>query len=176
MLTVIGSRPGRSGYCDGVNRRGFLKIGALGMGAFGLNLADIYRAEAASSAKPGRKAIINVFLGGGPPHQDMWEIKTEAPKEIRGPFQPIATNVSGIQIGECFPKIAQIMDKSIVLRAVVGCEERHNSFQCTTGWRHAELRSIGGHPALGSVLHRRGNRVLRRSAACLGGAGLLHAT
>ncbi|MDA1051284.1 MAG: DUF1501 domain-containing protein [Planctomycetota bacterium] len=154
MLTVIGSRPGRSGYCDGVNRRGFLKIGALGVGAFGLNLADIYRAEAAGGAKPSRKAIINIFLGGGPPHQDMWEIKTEAPKEIRGPFQPITTNVAGIQIGECFPKIAQIMDKSIVLRAVVGCEERHNSFQCVTGWRHAELRSMGGHPALGSVLHR----------------------
>lgn len=154
MLTVIGSRPRRGGYCDGVNRRGFLKIGALGVGAFGLNLADIYRAEAAGSAKPSRKAIINIFLGGGPPHQDMWEIKTEAPKEIRGPFQPIATNVSGIQIGECFPKIAQIMDKSIVLRAVVGCEERHHSFQCMTGWRHAELRSMGGHPALGSVLHR----------------------
>ena len=154
MLTVLGSRPRRGGYCDGVNRRGFLKIGALGVGAFGLNLADIYRAEAAGSAQPSRKAIINIFLGGGPPHQDMWEIKTEAPKEIRGPFQPIATNVSGIQIGECFPKIAQIMDKSIVLRAVVGCEERHHSFQCMTGWRHAELRSMGGHPALGSVLHR----------------------
>ena len=154
MLTVLGSRPRRSGYCDGVNRRGFLKIGALGVSAFGLNLADIYRAEAVGSAKPGHKAIINIFLGGGPPHQDMWEIKTEAPREIRGPFQPIATNVAGIQIGECFPKIAQIMDKSIVLRAVVGCEERHNSFQCMTGWRHAELRSMGGHPALGSVLHR----------------------
>jgi hypothetical protein len=131
-----------------------LKIGALGVGAVGLNLADISRAEAAGGSKLGHKAVINIFLGGGPPHQDMWEIKTKAPKEIRGPFQPIATNVAGIQIGECFPKIAQIMDRSIVLRAVVGCEERHNSFQCMTGWRHAELRSMNGHPALGSVLHR----------------------
>jgi hypothetical protein len=98
--------------------------------------------------------VINIFLGGGPPHQDMWEIKTEAPKEIRGPFNPIETNVPGIRIGECFPKIAQIMDKSIVLRAVVGCEGRHNSFQCMTGWRHAELRSMGGHPAMGSVLQK----------------------
>lgn len=154
MLTVLGSRPGRSGYCDGVSRRGFLKIGALGVGALGLNLADIYRAEAAQGAKLGHKAVINIFLGGGPPHQDMWEIKTEAPKEIRGPFQPIATSVPGIQIGECFPKIAQIMDKSIVLRAVVGCEERHDSFQCMTGWRHAEMRALGGHPAMGSVLHK----------------------
>ena len=154
MLTVLGSKPSRSGYCDGVNRRGFLKIGALGVGGFGLNLADIYRAEAAAPTKKNHKAVINIFLGGGPPHQDMWEIKTEAPKEIRGPFQPIATNVPGIQIGECFPKIAQIMDKSAVLRAVVGCEGRHDSFQCMTGWRFQELRSMGGFPAMGSVLHK----------------------
>ena len=154
MLTIFGPRHDRSGYCDGVSRRGFLKIGALGVGACGLNLADLYRVDAASGTKTNHKAIINIFLGGGPPHQDMWEIKTEAPQEIRGPFQPIATNVPGIQIGECFPKIAQIMDKSIVLRAVVGCEGRHHSFQCMTGWRHAELRSMGGHPALGSVLHK----------------------
>ena len=154
MLTILGSRARRSGYCDGVSRRGFLKIGALGVGTAGLNLADIYRAEAAGGQSMNHKAVINIFLGGGPPHQDMWEIKTEAPKGIRGPFKPIATNVSGIQIGECFPKIAQIMDKSIVMRAVVGCEGRHNSFQCMTGFRHAELRSMGGHPALGSVLHR----------------------
>ena len=154
MLTVFGSKPRKSTYCDRISRRGMLKIGALGVGAFGLNLADIYRAEAAAGSKSNHKAVINIFLGGGPPHQDMWEIKTKAPKEIRGPFLPIATTVPGIQIGECFPKIASIMDKSVVLRAVVGCEERHNSFQCMTGWRHKELRSIGGFPAMGSVLHK----------------------
>jgi len=153
MLTIHGPKS-RSQYCDGVSRRDFLKIGALGVGAAGLNLADLYRVEAAEGSKISHKAVINIFLGGGPPHQDMWEIKTEAPKEIRGPFDPIETNVPGIQIGECFPKIAKIMDKSVVLRAVVGCEGRHNSFQCMTGWRHAELRSIGGHPAMGSVLHK----------------------
>lgn len=153
MLTIFGSQPRRSGYCDGVSRRNFLKIGALGVGAAGLNLADLYRADAADP-KRSHKAVINIFLGGGPPHQDMWEIKTQAPKEIRGPFQPIATNVPGIQIGECFPQIAKIMDKSVVLRAVVGCEGRHDSFQCMTGWRYNELRSMGGHPAMGSVLHK----------------------
>jgi len=154
MLTVFGPQPSKSAYCDGVSRRGFLKIGALGVGAAGLSLADLYRAQAASKSKMGHKAVINIFLGGGPPHQDMWEIKTEAPQNIRGPFHPIATNVPGIQIGECFPKIAQVMDKSVVLRAVVGCEGRHNSFQCMTGFRHAELRSMGGHPAMGSVLNK----------------------
>ena len=78
-----------SGYCDGVSLRSFLKVGALGVGTFGLNQADIYRAEAATSGGLGHKAVINIFLGGGP-HQDMWEIKTEASK-IRGPFQPIPT-------------------------------------------------------------------------------------
>jgi hypothetical protein len=154
MLTIHGPKGRRGDYCDGVSRRGFLKIGALGVGAFGLNLADIYRAEAVQGTSLGHKAVINIFLGGGPPHQDMWEIKTEAPKEIRGPFNPIATSVPGIQIGECFPQIAQIMDRSIVLRAVVGCEGRHDSFQCLSGWRHTELRSMGGHPAMGSALHK----------------------
>jgi len=156
MLTIYGSQKknARSGYCDGISRRGMLKIGALGVGAFGLNQADVLRAQAAAGKTVKHKSVINIFLGGGPPHQDMWEIKTEAPKGIRGPFKPIATNVPGIQIGECFPKIAQVMDKSVVMRAVVGCEGRHNSFQCMTGFRHAELRSMGGHPALGSVLHK----------------------
>ena len=154
MLTIYGSGSGGRGYCDGVSRRNFLKIGALGVGGLGMNLAGLNRADAASGSKTDHKAVINIFLGGGPPHQDMWEIKTEAPKEVRGPFQPISTSVPGIQIGECFPKIAQIMDRSVVLRAVVGCEGRHDSFQCMTGWRHSELRAMGGFPAMGSVLHK----------------------
>ena len=153
MLTIFGSQKNnaRSGYCDGISRRGMLKIGALGVGAFGLNQADLLRAAAAGKTQMNHKSVINIFLGGGPPHQDMWEIKTEAPKNIRGPFKPIATNVPGIQIGECFPKIAQSMDKAAVLRAVVGCEGRHDSFQCMTGFRHAELRSIAGCPPIDRI-------------------------
>ena len=80
MLSIYGSKPQRSGYCDGMSRRGLLKIGALGVGAYGLNMVDLLRAEGASGTKMNHKAVINIFLGGGPPHQDMWEIKTEAPK------------------------------------------------------------------------------------------------
>ena len=109
--------------CDGVSRRNFLKIGTFSFGATTLTLADIMRAEAATKQdnlpRTGHKAIINIFLGGGPPHQDMWEIKTEAPKEIRGEFKPIATRVTGIQIGEVFPRIASLMDKFAVIRSVV---------------------------------------------------------
>ena len=130
MLTILG-RPNR--FCDGVSRRSFLKIGALGVGATGLTLADIFRAEARAGTGTSHKAVINIFLGGGPPHQDMWEIKTEAPAEIRGEFKPIATNVTGIQIGEVFPRIAAAMDKFAVIRSVVGASGGHDAYQCTTG-------------------------------------------
>ncbi len=72
----------------------------------------------AKSPSNRHKAVINIFLGGGPPHQDMWDIKEDAPAEIRGEFKSIATKVEGIRIGECFPRIAQIMDKCAVIRSV----------------------------------------------------------
>ncbi len=148
MLTILG---GQQRLCDGLSRRSFLKIGGFSFGAGGLGLASILRAEAAAGrSSSSHKGIINIFLGGGPPHQDMWEIKTEAPSEIRGEFRPIATKVPGIQICEVFPKLAQLMDKAVVIRSVVGCKDRHESFQCMSGWFPDDLRSIGGRPAIGS--------------------------
>jgi hypothetical protein len=154
MLTILGRA---SRYCDGIARRGFLRIGGFTMGSAAyVGLASLMRAEAASATPNARagKAIINIFLGGGPPHQDMWEIKTEAPREIRGEFAPIDTAVPGIQIGECFPQLAKIMDRLVVVRSVVGCEGAHDGFQCLTGWNRRNLESIGGRPAIGSVLGR----------------------
>jgi hypothetical protein len=138
--------------CDGVSRRSFLKIGMLGLGVGGLTLADILRSEARAGTRNSHKAVINIFLGGGPPHQDMWEIKTEAPKEIRGEFRPISTNVPGIQICEVFPKVAAMIDKFAVIRSVVGARDNHDAFQCMTGWTKDSLRSIGGRPSMGSVM------------------------
>lgn len=152
MLTILGQK---TKYCDGVSRRSFMKIGGLAAGAFGsMTLADLMRAEDGSPRKNSEKAIINIFLGGGPPHQDMWEIKTEAPSEIRGEFGPISTAVPGIQIGECFPKLAGLMDKLAVIRSVVGCSGGHDAFQCFSGWNRNSLQSIGGRPSIGSVLSR----------------------
>ena len=154
---------GHTRFCDGISRRNFLKVGALSFGALNLTLADVLRAEAAAKkqepfARTGHKAVINVFLGGGPPHQDMWEIKTEAPKEIRGEFSPIQTNVTGIQIGETFQRIAKSADKYAFLRAVVGARGGHDAFQCTTGWPQQSLAAMGGRPSLGSsVLKVQGN-------------------
>src|SRR6187455_3294683 len=106
MLTIQGPKPqGTSGrFCDGMTRRDFIRIGGLAMG--GMSLPQILRAEQATGANP-HKAIIMIFLPGGPPHQDMWDIKTEAPPEIRGEFDPIRTNVPGIEICELFPRIAR---------------------------------------------------------------------
>ncbi len=152
MLTIFGQK---QRFCDGVSRRGFLRIGAFTFGAASLTLADILRAEARAGAPGNRhKSLINIFLGGGPPHQDMWDIKTEAPSEIRGEFKPIATNVPGIQIGEVFPRIAARMDKCVVIRSVVGAKGGHDAFQCMSGWTQSDLRSMGGRPSIGAVAAR----------------------
>jgi hypothetical protein len=156
MLTLLG--PKTTGFCDGLSRRSFLRIGALGVGAGALTLADVLRADAASQAS-GRgsrshKAVIHIFLGGGPPHQDMWDIKVDAPAEIRGEFNPIHTKVPGIDIGETFPKIASIMDKCVVIRSVVGATGQHYAFQANTGWTEQSLAALGGRPSFGSAISR----------------------
>lgn len=154
MLTLYGRS---TRYCDGLSRRSFLTIGGLSFGAAGLGLADILRAETqapsqSSSTGLGHKAVINVFLAGGPPHQDMWEIKSEAPAEIRGEFRAIPTSVPGIEICEVFPKLASLMHKSVVVRSVVGCNGRHESSTCMSGWESTEMRTLGGRPSLGSAV------------------------
>ena len=149
MLTILGEPKTR--FCDGISRRGFLKIGALGFGAGALTLADVFRSEAQAGTKLSHKAVINIFLGGGPPHQDMWDIKTDAPLEIRGEFKPIPTKVAGIQIGEVFPKIAAVMDKCAIIRSVVGAVGAHDAWQCMTGWPERDLAFLGGHPSIGAV-------------------------
>jgi hypothetical protein len=136
-----------------MSRRDLLKIGALGLGANALTLADVLRAES-RSGQSSEKAVINIFLAGGPPHQDLWDIKTDAPAEIRGEFSPIATNVEGIEICEVFPRLAQHMDKVAIIRSLVGSRGGHDAEQCTTGWTRDSLRSVGGRPSIGAWLSR----------------------
>src|SRR5580692_1233891 len=105
MFTIWGSK---QPFCDGLDRRNFLKIGALGAG---LSLADMLRgrAAAAASGRPSStKSAIMIYLPGGPSHMDMWDLKPDAPREFRGEFNPIATNVPGVQICEHFPLQAQM--------------------------------------------------------------------
>jgi hypothetical protein len=146
MLTIFG-KP--YCHCDGITRRHFLTAGALGLG--GLTLADVLPAEAAGKGASG-KSIINVHLDGGPPHLDMIDLKPDAPAEVRGEFKPIATNVPGLRIGELMPKLARIADKFAFIRSLVGSAGAHDAFQCQSGFPTSDLRSVGGRPALGSVV------------------------
>lgn len=150
MLTILGKN---SKYCDGIKRRSFLKIGGLSMSALGgINISSILQAQ--SNNISSNKSIINIYLAGGPPHLDMWDIKENAPSEIRGEFSAIDTIVSGIRIGECFPQLASVMDKIAIVRSVVGSVDAHDAFQCMTGYERKNLESIGGRPSIGSVLSK----------------------
>jgi hypothetical protein len=146
MLSILG---GGSKFCDGVSRRNFLKIGALGLG--GLALPDLLRAESNAGLRKGHKAVIMIFLPGGPSHQDIFDLKMNAPSEIRGEFKPIPTNVPGIQICELLPKLAKLIDKTAIIRSIVGATGDHYAVQCLTGRSHVNPPA-GGWPCMGSVL------------------------
>ena len=128
MLTLLRKPARRGRFCDGLSRRDFLIVG--GSIAGGLSLSSLLRAEAQQGIRPTHKSLINVFLPGGPPHQDMWDLKPEAPAEIRGEFKPIRTNVPGIQICELFPKLAAMMDKLAIVRSIVDARGPHYAEQC----------------------------------------------
>ncbi len=147
MLTIHGQSGGAGRFCDGISRRSFLKIGGLALG--GISLPQLLAADARTGIQHSHKALINIYLPGGPPHQDMWDIQTEAPAHIRGEFNPIATSVPGIEICELFPRIAQMMDKFIPIRTVVGAFGQHDGYQCMTG-RVPRNAAAGGWPAAGA--------------------------
>src|SRR5688572_25634232 len=151
MLTIYNSAPGKQSFCDGISRRNFLKIGSLGLG--GLCLPQLLHAEAASGIRRSHKAVIMIFLPGGPSHQDMFDLKTDAPSEIRGEFRPMATNVPGIEICEHLPRLARLADRYSIIRSMVGAEDRHDAVQCLTG-RLARNAPPGGWPCMGSVLSK----------------------
>jgi len=98
--------------------------------------------------------LIQIFLAGGPPHLDLWDLKPNAPTEIRGEFSPIHTSADGIQISEVFPKLARWMHRSALIRSIVGSKDQHDAFQCMSGWKPEDLRSIGGRPSMGSVVSK----------------------
>src|ERR1700752_1423472 len=106
MLTIAGPQ---SRYCDGLSRRSWLRIGGLALG--GLALPDILRCEAASGVRNPAKGIIMVLLPGGPTHLDTFDLKPDAPAEIRGEFRRISSNVPGIELCELMPRLANVADK-----------------------------------------------------------------
>jgi hypothetical protein len=149
MLTLHGPR---QRFCDGVSRRNFLQIGAIGAG---LTLADLLRLRAEGAAVAGsssRKSVIMINLPGGPSHMDMYDLKPEAPAEYRGEFKAIKTNVPGVQICEHFPRQAKMWDKFAVIRSVIGGPE-HSDSQTNTGYTEFTNRTAH-HPSVGAVISR----------------------
>ncbi len=121
MLSVLGLRPGGR-----MSRRELLRVGAVGLG--GLSLPGLFRLERAAAAPfaAGRaKSVILLFLSGGPSQLDLWDLKPEAPVEVRGTFRPIETNVAGIRIGEHLPRMARLMDRCAIVRSVSHAQANH---------------------------------------------------
>ena len=138
-------------FCDGLTRRDFLHAGSLT--ALGLGLPAMQAlAQSGSVARDRDVNCILLFLVGGPSQLDTWDMKPEAPEEIRGPFRPIATKVPGIQVSEVFPRLATLMDKVSLVRTVYHTAAAVHD----TGHQMMQTGRLfsGGteHPPYGSVL------------------------
>jgi hypothetical protein len=146
MLALAGPR---RRFCDRIRRRDLLVAGSLGVG--GLSLADLARAEASAPAAGRRgKSVIYIVLAGGPSHIDMWDLKPEAPAEIRGPFSPIPTRLAGVSIGEHMPRQAEVFDQVALVRGIRSVENDHYLSEVYSGLP----RLAGRRPAFGSVTSR----------------------
>jgi hypothetical protein len=156
MLTIC--QPNHVSNCDGLSRRGFLRVGALALG--GLSLGDVLRlrAQAAPADAPRPKSVIMIFLSGGPSHLDMYDMKPEAPIEYRGEFNPIRTNVPGMEICELMPMQAKIADHFAILRGVrLAHLHTANEFYSGFPWQEsprAQVPNEARRPALGSIVSR----------------------
>src|SRR5262245_35187521 len=146
MLTVTG---------PGVSRRDFLRIGSLCVG--GLSMADLLRLKAQGSIRPetGHKAVIMIYLPGGPSHLDMYDMKPDAPAEYRGEFRATRTNVPGLDICELMPRQASIADKFAIVRGL-RTQGNHDPTELLTGIPAAASGQIGNvrRPAFGSVVSK----------------------
>ncbi|HVE40329.1 MAG TPA: DUF1501 domain-containing protein [Planctomycetota bacterium] len=153
MLNLLGGPNGRQERdWAPMSRRAFLRIG--GMAAGGLSLSQLLSVEARAGSGSSHKSIINVFLPGGPSHLDTFDLKPNAPSEIRGEFRPISTNVPGIQICELFPRMARMMDKFALIRSIADSEGHHDGYQCMTGRTHKEVKPAGGWPTMAAFVSR----------------------
>jgi hypothetical protein len=164
MITIPGA-PNR--WCDGVSRREFLQIG--GLGAAGLALPDLFRARAkgAASAAGGAgraRACILLFMGGGPPQMDTFDLKPDAPAGVRGEFPPTATSVPGTQISSLLPALAQQAHRYAIIRSVsdeyAGGAHGQSVYLALTGHKNPRVNgddirpAADDYPCLGSAAAR----------------------
>lgn len=146
MLTIWGAK---RRFCDRIGRRDFLHLGLLGGS---LTLVDLLRlrAEAKTTGRSSHKAVIMVCLNGGPSHLDMYDLKPEAPVEIRGEFQPIRTKVPGFEISELMPLQSRIADQLALVRSVEWpLDDGHHLHLVFTGFPKSDAR-----PSFGSIVSR----------------------
>ncbi|MEO2035930.1 MAG: DUF1501 domain-containing protein [Planctomycetaceae bacterium] len=150
-------------YCDGVDRRHFLKVGTVG----GLSMAEVLRLQKACANGAQQKDLncIFIFIVGGMPQQDMWDLKPSAPSEIRGDFEPIDTAVPGIQIGDVLPQISKVTDKFAILRSLTHGDSDHGrGFHIMMTGKKAGVGDFNGnqnnnqHPCLGSMVAKLGRQ------------------
>tara|TARA_B100002052_G_scaffold229270_1_gene211859 strand:+ start:498 stop:1856 length:1359 start_codon:yes stop_codon:yes gene_type:complete len=146
MLQLVGSK---SKFCDGISRRSFLNVGSLALG--GLSLPQLLQADELSGNKTRHKSVIMIFLPGGPSHLDIWDLKPDAPIEIRGEFQPIQSSIPGFPICEHLPKFAQNLDRFTIIRSLVGAKNEHASELCLSGFGYQDSK-IRNQPSLGSAI------------------------
>ena len=153
----------RTSFCDGVSRRSFLRVGMAGGLGFGMSLPGLLAAEARAARAPkDQVSVIYLFLKGGLSTIDTFDLKPNAPSEIRGDFKPISTNVSGIQVGEHIPLIAQQMDKFSLIRSFAHGNSNHGQADhyMLTGYLpragfNPGLTPNNQFPAHGSVIARK---------------------
>ena len=136
--------------CDGLSRREVLRVG--GLGFTGLAWADLFRSRAKAAPAKGTfgraKACIIVFNYGGPSHIDLWDLKPDAPAEIRGEFKPVSTNVPGVSISEHLPQLAKLADRYSVVRSVTHNDNDHaiGAYLALTGYSHPKHETLGIEP------------------------------
>lgn len=152
MLTFPGANPTR--FCDGLSRRNFLKLGTLGIG--GLTLADLLhlKARGAVSERASSKAVIYVYLWGGPSHIDTYDTKPDAPVEYRGEFKTIRTNVPGFDLCELLPLQAQIADKLALVRNLKFNPNFHDPVELFSGFKKPTEAGVAARPDFGSVVSK----------------------
>ena len=148
MLDIVFSK--KHQRCDSVSRRDFLRIGAVG--ALGLpTLLQAQETPRANRRDARARSVILVYLGGGLSHHDSFDLKPEAPEEIRGIYRPIATSVPGTQVGEMLPRMARVMDKVALVRSGAHNNDHHET---ATNWVMSGRfgSPFGDFPAIGAVV------------------------
>jgi hypothetical protein len=151
-------------HCDGISRRQMLRLGSTSLlGGIGLPSLLQLQAIAATPAAARAKACIFIMLEGGPSHLDMWDLKPDAPAEIRGPFQPISTVVPGTQISQLLPHCAKVVDKFTILRSHSHADNAHQTGRhwVLTGYppnfQDGQARGVPFnelYPSIGSIISR----------------------